>query len=145
MQPLRSRNGITVISACFAISLVLFLLTCGCTSAQPASPAAPASSVAPPAPAASPYTVTVSQPDTGHIVVTYEGGPDIEKLMEIETWISDSHGMKKTQSAGDRLSTTPLQLKGTDTISGSFEGSDHVVVTGYFADGSHAVLLDTYI
>lgn len=89
--------------------------------------------------------VVATQPDTSHIVITYQGGPDMEKIMELETMVTDSHGASKTQSAGSRLATTPITIRGTNTISGAFEGQDHVVVTGYFSDGSRRVLLDTTI
>ena len=89
--------------------------------------------------------VTATQPDATHIVITYQGGPNMEKIMELETMVTDSHGASKTQSIGSRLATTPITIQGTNTMTGAFEGQDHVVVTGYFADGSRKVLLDTTI
>lgn len=87
--------------------------------------------------------VTATQPDATHIVITYQGGTNMEKIMELETMVTDSHGVSKTQSVGSWLATTPITIQGTNTMTGAFEGQDHVVVTGYFNDGSRKVLLDT--
>jgi hypothetical protein len=87
--------------------------------------------------------VVAAQPDNTHIVITYQGGPNMEKIMELETTITDSSTNSQTKSVGSRLATTPITIHGTQTITGAFEGQDHVVVTGYFTDGSRKVLLDT--
>lgn len=126
----------------FAI-LVLIVLASGCT--QPAGPSAPA-----PAPAATGEQdlfreVTASQPDATHIVITYEGGPNMERIIELETTITDSAGKSQTKSAGSRLATTPIPIRGTNTISGDFAGADHVVVIAHMMDGSRTTVLDTVI
>jgi hypothetical protein len=87
--------------------------------------------------------VTATQPDPAHILITYQGGPNMEKIMELETMVTDSSGASQTKSVGSRLATTPITIQGTNTLSGAFGGQDHVVVTGYFSDGSRRVLLDT--
>jgi hypothetical protein len=69
----------------------------------------------------------------------------MEKLMELQTTVTDSKGESKTQATGSRLATTPVQTGGTSKFTGSFDGDDHVVVYGYFSDGSQQLLLDTYI
>jgi PBP1b-binding outer membrane lipoprotein LpoB len=89
--------------------------------------------------------VTATQPDDTHMVITYQGGPNMEKIIELETMITDSAGRSVTKSVGSRLATTPITIKGTNTIEGAFAGKDHVVVTGYFSDGSRKVLLDTTV
>lgn len=115
-------------------TLMILLCTCGCTQSQDQT--ADQKQVA---------EVTVTQPNAAHIVVTYQGGPNMEKVIELETMITDSTGTSVTKSAGSRLATTPITIKGTNTIEGNFAGRDHVVVTGYFLDGSRKVLLDTTI
>lgn len=119
-----------VISATFVI---LLLLAAGCTAPQ--VPAAGQTG--------QPPEVTASQPDDSHIVVTYQGGPSMESLIELETTITDSQGRSQTKSAGNRLGTTPIPIGGTNSISGNYAGLDHVVVMGYFSDGSHRQMLDT--
>jgi len=122
-------------------ALVLSVFAAGCT--QTAIPAAPS-------PAATPATdifreVTASQPDATHIVVTYEGGANMERIIELETTITDSAGKSQTKSAGSRLATTPIPIRGTNTISGDFAGEDHVVVIAHMIDGSRTTVLDTII
>ena len=115
-------------------AMILFVFTTGCTQtgAQSADQ--------------KPFMeVTAAQPDNSHIVITYQGGANMEKILELETTITDSSGKSKTDSIGSRLTTTPITIHGTDSITGAFDGKDHVVVTGYFTDGSHKVLLDTTI
>ena len=115
---------------CF-LAVLLLLLACGCTQPSAGSPPAP--------------VVTISQPDTSHIVVTYPGSPQTDKLVELEITITDSSGKVKTESWGSRLATTPIQYGNSRTITGSFDGKDHVFITGYFSDGSQKQLIDTTI
>ncbi len=89
--------------------------------------------------------VTATQPDAQHIVVTYQGGPNMQKVMELQTTITDSTGKVQTKSVGDRLGTTPITIRGTNTLEGDFSGQDHVVVLGYFSDGSNRAMLDTTV
>lgn len=89
--------------------------------------------------------VAATQPDSTHIIIIYQGGPNMEKIIELETMITESSGKSQTKSVGSRLATTPITIQGTNTLEGDFSGQDHVVVTGYFNDGSRKVLLDTTI
>jgi hypothetical protein len=128
------------ILACILITAAALVLAAGCTQAQ-----APLS---PPAQTAEKELfkeVTATQPDDSRIVVTYEGGPNMERIIELETTITDSTGKSVTRSAGSRLATTPIPIKGTNTISGNFAGKDHVVVTAHMIDGSRTTVLDTTI
>jgi hypothetical protein len=131
VNPVFRRYFITVFLVAAVAGLVLFG---GCT--QAGTPSAEQKKF---------MEVTASQPDASHIIITYQGGPDMENILELETVVTSSHGISKTQSAGSRLATTPITIRGTNTIEGEFEGQDHVVVTGYFSDGSRRVLLDTTI
>jgi hypothetical protein len=118
------------------IFMTIFLvLTAGCTQ-QDAAQAGGQNKFA---------EVSATQPDASHIVITYKGGDNMMKILELETTVTDSTGKSQTRSIGSRLATTPITISGTNTITGPFDGKDQVMVTGYFTDGSHRVLLDTTI
>jgi hypothetical protein len=109
----------------------LMLVTCGCT--QPASQQQTK--------AAAP--ITAVQIDSTHILITYPGSTETSNLLELETTITDSAGKIQTKSIGDHQSTTPLKFGATQTLTGTFDGTDHILITGYFMDGSHRTMLDT--
>lgn len=111
------------------ISLALLLVAAGCTG--PGSQDAQ-----------TPGEVTVKQPDSTHISITYNGGPESEKIRELEITVTDSKGSTRTQSIGSRLATTPITVLSTNTLTGSYEGKDHVVITGWYSDGTHKVVYD---
>lgn len=89
--------------------------------------------------------VTVMQPDSTQIIIIYHGGPGMENLTELSSTVTDSQGKGITKESGSRRATTQVQIPSTIKFAGSFEGNDHVVVTGYFSDGKTQVLLDTTI
>ncbi|NMB78388.1 MAG: hypothetical protein GYA23_04765 [Methanomicrobiales archaeon] len=138
MTPRTMANRPVFFAIIVACALLLLACTAGCTQA-----AAPGQGQT--AEQKQYVEVTVTQPDATHIVVTYQGGPNMQTLMELETMITDSTGKNKIQSVGSRLATTPITIRGTNTIEGDFAGTDHVVVTGYLSDGSRKVMLDTTI
>ena len=113
---------------CLCVVLGLMVLACGCT--QQSSPA-PATS-----------GVTVTKPDDSHISVAFVGAPGMDNLLELEMTVTDSNGKSVTMSKGSRLATTPIQLHATQTFSGAFSGKNHVFITGYFANGTHSVVVD---
>jgi len=115
------------------VLLSLILMACGCT--QPVSE----QQQEVPAP------VIVSQSDNSHMKITYHGSTDTSTLLELEVTVTDSGGKTRTQSIGDRHSTTPLKFGATLPLTGTFSGNDHVLVTGYFVDSSKKILLDTTI
>lgn len=134
----------------------LFLIAAGCT--QPSAAPAPVLTV----PDTIPIAVTLPQPTTDiakskmvtavarktdptRIVITYNGGRDADLLMELETTVIDSKGSTRTQSMGSRLGTTPAQSGGSDTFYGPFTEKTHVISIGYFSDGTHQDLLDTWV
>jgi hypothetical protein len=90
-------------------------------------------------------TATATKLDPAKIVITYNGGRDADQLMELETTVTDSNGTTRTQSMGSRLGTTPAQSGGTDTFYGPYTGKAHVLTIGYFSDGTHQDILDTWI
>ena len=116
---------------CSLAILALILVAGGCTSpSQQNKPASP---------------VTVTQPDSNTILVTYPGSTGTSDLLELETTVTDSTGKSQTKLIGDRSSTMPLKFGATQTLTGTFSGNDHVLITGYFMDGSRRTILDTYI
>ncbi|MHB8164107.1 MAG: hypothetical protein ACYDDV_07120 [Methanoregula sp.] len=123
------QKGVQVL--CFFIVLSLLLVSCGCTQLPVGSQAAP--------------VVTVTQPDSTHILITYPGSPQTDKLVEMEISVTDSNGQATTKSMGSKQATTPIQYGSTYTVKGSFDGKDRVLVTGYFSDGSQKTLIDTTI
>lgn len=92
-----------------------------------------------------PAPVTAARIDDSHITISYHGSNATASLLELEATVTDSAGKPQTQSVGDRLSTTPLRFTASISFTGSFKGNDHVLVTGYFLDGSQKLLLDTTI
>jgi hypothetical protein len=119
------------IAICLLALLGLMILAGACT--QPA----PQQQQKAPAP------VTAARTDSSHITITYPGSTDTGTLLELVVTITDSAGKTQTQSLGDRYSTTPLKFGTTRTFSGTFNGNDHVLITGYFMDGSQKLVLDT--
>ena len=116
---------------CFFAVLSLLLVSCGCMQMPAGSQTTPA--------------VTVTKPDSLHILITYPGSPQTDKLVELEISVTDSNGRVTTKSMGSRLGTTPIQYGSSYSISGSFDGKDQVFVTGYFSDGSRKTIIDTTI
>jgi len=114
---------------CLCAALVLTIAACGCTQPQATS-------------AQSASGVSVTKPDNSHITVAFIGAPGMDKLLELEITITDDQGKSRTQSIGSRLTTTPVQIRATQTFTGSYGGKDHVFVTGYFSDGSQRVVFD---
>lgn len=124
------------------ILLALVLMTGGCT--QPVLPQlqqAPVSEQQQKAAA----PVTVTRTDTSYITVAYPGTPETITLLELEVTVTDSKGGTQTKSIGSRLSNTPLRYGATLVLTGTFNGNNRVLVTGYFTNGSPKVMLDTTI
>jgi hypothetical protein len=118
---------------CFFAVVSLLVLSCGCTQAPVGSTAQVDETPA----------VTVTQPDSSHIVLTYPGSTRTDKLVELQISITDSTGRVTTQSMGSRQATTPIPYGSSHPITGSFDGKDRVLVTGYFSDGSQKTMIDT--
>jgi hypothetical protein len=123
----------STIAICLLALLALMLTTVGCT--QPA-PQQQQQLLAP---------VTVTQTDSSHIIIAYPGSTQTDTLLELAATVTDSTGKTRTRSIGDRHSTMPLKFGATLPISGTFGGNDQVLVTGYFLDGSHKIVIETTI
>ncbi len=106
---------------CFFAVVSLLVLSCGCTQSPAGSTAQVDETPA----------VTVTQPDSSHIVITYPGSTRTDKLVEMQISITDSTGRVTTQSMGSRQATTPIPYGSSHPITGSFDGKHRVLVTGY--------------
>ena len=136
--------------------LFLFLIAAGCTH-QPASPnpvlgvtdtLSVTTTMEQPTPEimkGKQVTAVVRKPDPTRIIITYAGGRDADLLMELETTVIDNKGTTRTQSMGSRLGTTPAQSGGSDIFYGPFTEKTHIISTGYFSDGTHQDILDTWV
>jgi hypothetical protein len=137
---------------------VLLLLTAGCTSYSELASATPSHGAAGSTPTvtATPslsagtsglkdVAVTAEKTDDSTIVITYTGGADAGRLLELQTTIVDDRGSVSTQTLGSRLETTPVQRGGTSTFHGSFKSPTHVITVGFFADGSFQGMYDGWI
>ena len=131
-----------------AIVLLIFLILLpGCTQPgeQPAV-ATPAAELTPGTPVPeNRIAATAEKIDPARILVTYNGGPDADQLIELETTVINTRGSVTIQSMGSRLDTTPVKRGGTDIIKGPFSDRVHVIITGYFFNGTHQEILETWI
>ena len=121
MHPRRTACTLILIAA-----LVLVAFSAGCTQQK-----------------AAPGPVTAQKTDLSHITVAFVGGPGTETLLELEVTVTGSNGKSITQSLGSRIGTTPLQLNASGTFTGTYTSNSHVLVTGYFSDGTKKTMLDT--
>jgi len=128
---------------CLAILLALLVLATGCTQPGPVSVPSPFPAATTQTPAAT--QISVTKPDASHILVTYQGGTDLERLIEIDATVTDSQGKSSTQHIGSKTATTPVTIGGTIKFEGSYSGSNHVIITGYYVDGSSQVLQNTNV
>lgn len=88
---------------------------------------------------------TVQQPDSNHIVITYQGGQDASLVRQLSATVTDNAGNSQMKTIGLSDQTTPLKIGSTVTFTGSFSGRDHAIVVATFTDGSEQVILDTYV
>ncbi len=129
MRSLSSEFPRSSLFLCLTVALVLLVITTGCTQ-QAAKTTDTASGV------------SVTRPDDTHISVAFTGASGMEGLLELEITVTDSKGKSVTRSMGSRLATTPVQIHSTYTFTGSYGGTNHVFITGYFSDGSHRTMVD---
>lgn len=129
------------------VLLICLVLLPGCT--QPAGPPAitlPSAEVTPGIMVPEKHIIATAQKiDPARILVTYNGGPDADQLIELETTVINNKGSVTIQSMGSRLDTTPVKRGGTDIIKGPFSDRVHVIITGYFFNGTHQDILETWI
>lgn len=127
--------------------LICFLLVTGCTrpAVQPVV-TTPAMEVTSYIPVPEKHvTATAQRTDSSKILITYDGGPDADQLIELQTTVITSKGSVNIQSMGSRIDTTPVQIGGTDVFQGPYTEPVHVLITGYYVNGTHEDVLDTRI
>ena len=107
-------------------ALLLISCICGCTQQADQTSTA----------------ITVTKPDDAHIMVSFVGGPGMDKLLEMEITVTDSQGKNRTQSIGSRLATIPVHVPSSHTFTGQYAGKNHVFITGYFSDSTPKVIFD---
>jgi hypothetical protein len=93
---------------------------------------------------------TVQQPDATHIVVTYQGGQDATSFSGANVTVTAADGNTPVYSPalgglGQLTSGVGSSCTVTPTAPGTFAGKDHVVVVGWFSDGSSQVILDNFV
>jgi len=130
--------------------LLLFLATvfAGCT--QPAQPpqvltTEPTTATPTPLPTTEAYQASVEKTDDTHIVVTYLGGPDMEKIRAVQATVTNSRGVGNTKHLGDSLGTTSVSPGSKLTFEGVFAGSTQVSVIAFYGDGSQRTLFETTV
>ena len=138
VDPMNTQFSLSRAATILSLLAVLAVMVAGCTQLSPLQPAQPTQP-------AQQAPVTAVQPDDNHITIGFPGGPGMDSLVELEITITDSSGRSRTESRGSRLATTPIRTDSTTTFTGAFSGKDHVIVTGYFTDGSHRTVLDTIL
>lgn len=85
---------------------------------------------------------SVQQPASDTIIVTYKGGQDTASLVGLSGTVTTAAGVAETTWTGSAVNKTPVPIGSTMKFSGDFTGQDHVVVTGYFADGREIAVID---
>jgi hypothetical protein len=129
------------------VFLIACLLAAGC-STPPEPPAVTTFPTERDVPAQVPAlipVVTAERIESEKILITYLGAPDADQLFELETTVVTGRGSVHIQSMGSRLDTTPVRIGGTDIFQGPYTGPVHVVIAGYYANGTHRDFLDTSI
>jgi len=96
---------------------------------------------------------TATQEGNNTIFITYQGGPDAADVSYLRITAPNGTVFNTTDEKGNlglfgSLGKAPsvgasMTLKAR--TNNEWNGSDHVVVTAYFKDGSAQVILDTYV
>jgi len=100
---------------------------------------------------------TATQEGNNTIFITYQGGPDAADVSYLRITAPNGSGFNTTSADGQLTPSTQTGSQGKAPSVGAsmkltrrptnneWNGSDHVVVTAYFKDGSAQVILDTYV
>ena len=132
---------------CIGTLFLSTTLIAGCTVPIPAqSPATPPIQIFPtPTPSPTPAYASAVKPDSSHVIITFDGGADRARIIELDATVTDSKGESQTQHIGDKLATSPVGAGSAIRFTGSFSGKTHVFVTAWYADGSTRAVLETDI
>jgi flagellin-like protein len=94
---------------------------------------------------------TAQQPDATHISITYQGGQDALTWAGGNVTVSPSNAattvtyLPVVNGLGWIGTSVGNTVTVTSSGTGDFAGRDHVVVAGWFTDGTKQVILDTYV
>ena len=94
---------------------------------------------------------TAQQPDATHISITYQGGQDALTWAGGNVTVSPSNAattvtyLPVVNAVGWLGTAVGNSVTVTSSGTGDFAGRDHVVVSGWFTDGTQQVILDTYV
>lgn len=94
---------------------------------------------------------TAQQPDANTIVATYQGGQDAQSFVGGNMTVTPGNtGVTVTYvptlgGTGQLGTLVGSSCTATAAPAGGFSGKDHVVITGWFSDGSSQVILDNFV
>jgi len=100
---------------------------------------------------------TADQPDSEHIVVTFTGGKDADKILFVNISVNGFFYDKNTDNwtssefnsfGGDGINPIKAgrsEILTDDTGTYIRPEQDHVIVTGHFVDGTVQVVLDGFV
>lgn len=100
--------------------------------------------------------ISIQQPESGKITVTYIGGQDSGAFAYGNVTVTPGTGSTTgtityengttVGTAGQRSGLSNIVGNSvTITTTGNFAGKDRAIITGTFSDGSVQVLIDTYV
>jgi len=85
------------------------------------------------------------QPDSTHIIVTYQGGPDASSLLRLSIDVNDDAGILRTYVIEGPAPNAPVRVGSSYQTTGSFTGQNRVVATGLFTNGHFEKVLDSVV
>ena len=81
--------------------------------------------------------VTAAKYNSTHIVVTFTGGDKADQVYNLSVSMNGASQGSMTQGK------SPIKVGNSSYFGGVTKGSDHLVITGWFADGTQQVVMDT--
>jgi hypothetical protein len=75
--------------------------------------------------------------NSSHIIVTFAGGEKADQLLNLSVTMNGASQGSMTQG------TQPMIVGNSSYFGGATTGSDHLVIVGWFADGSQQVIMET--
>jgi hypothetical protein len=93
--------------------------------------------------------ITVQQPMSDKVVVTYMGGQDSQSFqygkVRITKDVLGDADVTYDNGDGTDNATLPNRVGSSVTATGTFSQKNHVVVVGYFTDSTEQEIIDTYV
>jgi len=90
---------------------------------------------------------SISHVDANHVTVTYQGGQDQDTCVGIRWLLTTNEGtaVALTYMGVTSPSGSALTVGTTKTLSTSYSGKKRILATAFFKDGTHQVILDSFI